>query len=427
MEESTLQQGTVIRESLEQNSNQLLHTISELSASNVRYLEDIRQLQTTLERSNRQLSGLQYKLVENTNAKELYRNSLSTFVANASNMYHANTVTECISTMRDSLTRQFKLSEADVLFRTLGGVYEGSMKISEFLNHVELATTFLNLSDYIDSCQKLNNLTLTQCNSEQMYFLGCTRNYAYSAIVIHETQPVFAIVFERETPLELSELQLLDTLLRAYAIVISFKRTLMQSTILSSAFASKYKHAVEKSLTDTLTRVYNREALEENVKQTYSNTRYLIIFYDLDKFKYVNDTFGHQAGDQVLSWFGGLVKEFTSELGGDAYRYGGDEFISIFTGEEELMHLVENNLENFMRKVRQKEFIFTKVVKNQASNEDNHEEEELIHKHRITTSIGLFYNKDGLPFDEAKKLADNGLYESKESGRNTITIVNGVQ
>lgn len=423
MERETLNSSTIISEVVDDAKGQLLRTISDLSASNMNHLQEIRKLQGETDKLSNQMVAMQYKLVEMSKAKDLYQNAMSTFVMHTSDMLNVTDIRDCVRTVRDSLVKQFKFVNVDILFRTLGGVYEPNMTLSTFLNSRELATNFSNIENHVDTLQKQNMYALIQCNSEQTYMLGSTYNYVYSAIAVHETQPVFAIIFERELPLEVYELQLLENMLRAYAIIISFERRLMQSTILSSAYASKYQHAVEKSLTDTLTKVYNQRALLDNLERNYKNTQYLIIFYDIDKFKYINDTFGHPAGDQVLVWFAQTVRDFCTELGGDTYRYGGDEFISIFVGGEDLIHLVENNLENLMEKIRQKEFVFAKTEEQDETDGENVVHEEVMCKHKITTSIGLYYNKDFLPFDKAKKLADDGLYKSKKAGRNTITVI----
>ncbi len=79
---------------------------------------------------------------------------------------------------------------------------------------------------------------------------------------------------------------------------------------------------------DTLTKVYNRkwlnsELLDKNENFTFNGSLFLI---DLNYFKYVNDTFGHIAGDKVLVY----VANHLQKLGTDIVRYGGDEFLIIF-------------------------------------------------------------------------------------------------
>ena len=408
------------------NAEHLLKTISELTTSNVKHLEDIRHLQTQLDVTARKNLGLQYKLVDTVKARELYQSATSVFFTNATVMSSANSLTDCMTLVRNSVTQLFKLNAVDVLFRTLGGTYDTSIPVSEYFNNTDLSTTFLNTKQHIDTCQRLNYYSLTQCNTEQMYNIGCTRNYAYSMIVCSESTPVFAIIFEREMALELHEIQILDTLLKSYGLILKMKSHLLEGTIISNALARKYQQAFAKSLTDALTKLYNREALFENIRQNLQNTPYMIIFYDLDKFKYINDTFGHRAGDQVLIWFAQMIKEFSNELGGDAYRYGGDEFISIFPGGEDLMDLVSNNLENFIRKVRQKEFVFAKILDEEEISYNPDETtyvDDASFRHKITTSIGLYYNKYCLPFEVAKEKADSGLYQSKHAGRDMVTII----
>lgn len=94
------------------------------------------------------------------------------------------------------------------------------------------------------------------------------------------------------------------------------------------------------STTDTLTKLGNRRALDKriysldlalrtlNQKRENSLQRCGLMFIDLDKFKPLNDTYGHQFGDQVLKDIGAVMKHTVRETD-DVIRYGGDEFVII--------------------------------------------------------------------------------------------------
>ncbi len=89
-------------------------------------------------------------------------------------------------------------------------------------------------------------------------------------------------------------------------------------------------HLSDKAMRDTLTGLLNRRAFHERLQEeTDRNRRYgdefALILIDVDRFKSVNDTFGHDVGDQILSWIGRLLTEHTRSA--DApFRVGGEEF-----------------------------------------------------------------------------------------------------
>lgn len=90
-----------------------------------------------------------------------------------------------------------------------------------------------------------------------------------------------------------------------------------------------YKVAVIDSLTGLYNRRYSRQLLEDEIARSQRHGRPLtVILFDLNNFKQVNDTHGHEAGDKVLKSFGEHLRKATR--GSDvAARYGGDEFLAL--------------------------------------------------------------------------------------------------
>ncbi|MCK5247360.1 diguanylate cyclase, partial [Candidatus Bipolaricaulota bacterium] len=89
----------------------------------------------------------------------------------------------------------------------------------------------------------------------------------------------------------------------------------------------------EQAIHDALTGLFNRRYLEETLPRELAssrrrNTPMSVILFDIDHFKIVNDTFGHQAGDRTLQGLGALLDKSTRE-GDIACRYGGDEFVLV--------------------------------------------------------------------------------------------------
>ncbi len=169
--------------------------------------------------------------------------------------------------------------------------------------------------------------------------------------------------------------------------------------------------AKEEKQTDFLTNVFNRRAYHneiEKVEKNYSifNNKYAIIFYDIDHFKRINDTYGHTSGDEVLKNFASILKKLTRTEDVIA-RYGGEEFIALVNYEKE-----EEILGYLTR------------VKNAISSTNFIYKEESIH---IKFSVGVSFRNKYDSYSDAKKRADELLYEAKSKGRDKIIFDNNTE
>ncbi|GLC82364.1 GGDEF domain-containing protein [Lacrimispora brassicae] len=82
---------------------------------------------------------------------------------------------------------------------------------------------------------------------------------------------------------------------------------------------------------DEMTGIYNRKAFRDEMKyveDTASDRSYILAIVDIDRFKNINDTWGHHVGDRCLIEFAKILKEFRSDM--TPFRYGGDEFCLLF-------------------------------------------------------------------------------------------------
>lgn len=162
--------------------------------------------------------------------------------------------------------------------------------------------------------------------------------------------------------------------------------------------------------TDPLTRIYNRKYLEEaseaELKRARAfNTDLSVLFFDLDHFKSVNDTYGHDAGDYVLREFSKLIKNQHVRPKDIFARYGGEEFVLVLTSAD--AHAAAAVGERIRSSVEAHPFVY---------------EEKRI---PITTSIGVSELSSEIETSQALfKKADQALYRSKEGGRNQVTVAN---
>lgn len=178
---------------------------------------------------------------------------------------------------------------------------------------------------------------------------------------------------------------------------------------LLAIFKMKYQYTEKEfmSVLDGLTGLYNRRQLEISLEQEHNRCKrhlsdFSLAILDIDFFKKVNDTYGHQYGDYVLKTVADLMKQAfrKTDL---LYRYGGEELVMI---------MPETNIEGAIipvqrlrRMVEEYDFEYNNV------------------KAKVTVSIGLTmnYQEFNTPADMLKS-ADEALYKAKESGRNRVVL-----
>lgn len=155
---------------------------------------------------------------------------------------------------------------------------------------------------------------------------------------------------------------------------------------------------------DPLTRLPNRLLLEDRFKQILAsamreNTKLAVLFLDIDKFKQVNDTLGHAAGDQLLQMVAQRLQQSVREVD-TVSRIGGDEFVVLLTDLptiDTVTHIAGK--------------ILAQLSKPFA-----------IEKTEITSSLSIgiaLYPDDGQDLDTLLRMADASMYHAKNCGRNT--------
>jgi diguanylate cyclase (GGDEF)-like protein len=150
---------------------------------------------------------------------------------------------------------------------------------------------------------------------------------------------------------------------------------------------------------DKLTGLFNRRFFDECLKkQIGSSAPFGVVMFDLDDFKRVNDTYGHQAGDVVLKRVSKLGLNLFHDWGWFC-RYGGEELVLIFRLEMKMVE-VASLLETFRLAVEQLEWREPGLT--------------------ITISGGVAFSHSGLSAKELVELADSGVYQAKREGKNRL-------
>lgn len=175
------------------------------------------------------------------------------------------------------------------------------------------------------------------------------------------------------------------------------------------ALKSNYQQSISMAITDGLTGLYNRRYLdthlENTVRQALANSKPMsVMIMDMDHFKQVNDTYGHNVGDEVLKHLAEIIIRSTrsADL---AARYGGEEFVILMpeTNTEPAMDVAER---------------IRKTV----------ESTDMRVSHQVgsikkTISIGVAtLNPFGDSPTDLMKRADAALYQAKNSGRNQVRL-----
>ncbi len=179
------------------------------------------------------------------------------------------------------------------------------------------------------------------------------------------------------------------------------------------SYVKKYSaQLLNMALKDTLTGLDNRRSFMQLAEAELSRARrhktnVCVVLSDIDKFKAVNDTYGHAAGDDVLVHLAGILKKMIRKE--DVFgRIGGEEFAFV---------LPQTNLEQgvkMMEKLRHEIETTPCPVK-----KDDGSEMRLTY----TSSFGLvFMDNENEDIDALLKRADAALYEAKEAGRNKVVV-----
>lgn len=165
-----------------------------------------------------------------------------------------------------------------------------------------------------------------------------------------------------------------------------------------------FRRANYDSLTGLPNRAFFNNQLAEAVKRAQRRDGLALMYFDIDRFKQINDTYGHDAGDEVIRMFGQRVRSVLRESDFLA-RLGGDEFVLI---AEALNHRDDAAL------IAQKLVDAMKPVFDIGASQL-----------QVSTSIGVAYFDAGMTPDALVKAADQAMYDAKRAGRNCFRQAGG--
>lgn len=163
----------------------------------------------------------------------------------------------------------------------------------------------------------------------------------------------------------------------------------------------KYNKAVSNYSRDELTKLYNRYGLNRNInsKQLLGIDSYLLMV-DIDDFKKINDTYGHQEGDKVLIQLADTLKSCLGDE--NVARIGGEEFVGFidYNGAN-----INSKLDSILKEV-------SKIIVDDKA---------------LTISIGVSLLKHDSTFNDSKDEADKALYKAKNNGKNQYVFYSNIK
>lgn len=150
---------------------------------------------------------------------------------------------------------------------------------------------------------------------------------------------------------------------------------------------------------DTLTGLANRRVIQNKEDILMKNEHLNVSILDIDDFKHINDTYGHNFGDEVLKQISLILKLQEKKLKDfTPIRYGGEEFLLIYNDDKseneklETLNAIRNEIQNL----------------------------QLEQNINVTVTLGTAFNKEKQSFEDLIKLADKRLYFGKENGKNQL-------
>ena len=211
--------------------------------------------------------------------------------------------------------------------------------------------------------------------------------YAYFVPLKDKGETIGGILLERESNknIEKIESMVFETIVTAASKAFAF-----------IIFAYNLNESAYK---DVLTGTQNRKALD-NYDETLDDT-YTAVMCDIDFFKKVNDTYGHDAGDEVIKLMANLLLK-SVRLGDVVIRWGGEEFLMLLKGVD--CNKIISRINDVRRSIEEHTIIYDNKQIN------------------ITASFGLCDTSHSHNLHELQKAADKALYYSKNNGRNISTV-----
>ncbi len=291
---------------------------------------------------------------------------------------------------------------------------EKSAKLAIISNNTFEATKAVNLHNYDISSALQTTLEFKELIS--IFSSKITKMIPHSAFVYTNTEFELEIkngVFTRHScnyalkvdQQQLGELKLMRNH-RFSSADLQLLETLLCCLIYPLKNATLFHQALKMAYTDPLTKTHNRTSFNDSIKREMSlatrNTKNLsLIFFDIDHFKTINDTYGHDCGDTTLAFGAKWIKESLRDSD-IVFRYGGEEFVILLSDTDAI------GAELLAERIR--------------SSIERHTIAYGMETIKITASLGVSTLRADDSIESFLKRADEAMYTAKKSGRNQVVM-----
>lgn len=289
-----------------------------------------------------------------------------------------------------------------------------SASAETYYQSVEHKDFFFSMSDHVDHdrLDKTQQKVMTPLRSQIDAKIATGERFVLFERFDNENKIVAFLpikdLFNKETVayiVSYTSSEKLERTCQNYYLVLGVSITLLAVLLFVIYNSIKHNATLKEELKyDALTKVFNRKYFLQIAQREASQTQELggscsLVMVDIDHFKNINDTYGHQCGDVILQEFAALLEGSIRRL--DVVgRYGGEEFIMLINASEDDAYRV---VEKIRQKIEANSFCTEKALAVTASFG--------IAKYNTNTNIELSIHK-----------ADTALYDAKNSGRNRVCV-----
>ena len=360
--------------------------------------ELIEKLETVLTGIEKNLTSFVHNRTSNVNHDKLI--TAKEIIEDISEIYHYKKTIEndltiddiyhrLILVLKDKLEINcFVIFETDLLKDERKTIFasNGAIACCDLKQNIKEACRAERINSIVSSENFPEICRVAKCKADE--------NYICIPFYVNEQKNIVIHIISKSQD-ELNNLKYKIGIIKKY---LEETKPILESKILMEALR-------QKNLTDSLTGLYNRKYLDEIVEKQLNldmknGVVYAIMFLDIDYFKMVNDTYGHDVGDDILRKLAITMKKSISS-NETLIRYGGEEFLIL------MKNATQESAKELANKINAD---FSKIIFNYGGDSFSK-----------TVSIGYsFFPTDTDQFWKCIKYADISLYEAKSTGRNKV-------
>lgn len=361
--------------------------------------EELRVQQEKVKRANEEL-GIQkikleaaYDKINNANAETTIQNMILKYISSS---IEINTLMNLIT---ESLLEAFGLDVCAVVIQPqVAGNQSCMCQIRTRLKQ--------SVEDHIKTSVEQGSL-LPYLNADENYIDNHVKSNTYPFLPDNAINSLLIVPLEREHVI-IGALVLGRSMSEFFKDNIMFFENVVVQLQVAIYNASLYARVQQMAVRDSLTGIYNRGQLNLILDQ-YSKTAVekqsdlTIALFDIDRFKTINDTYGHLFGDEVIKGIAHLMQKTADQYSGIAARYGGEEFVLVLPDRS--LHECSEIITRLKKQIGEIGFLC---------------EGQIVY---AKVSVGITsYPETCVHITELLSRADNAMYSSKEHGRDRISI-----